>query len=376
MAAMTMLPHPQALPAWNNRTLPVCNECRDPRAYMLADHHTGDHVCSSCGVVSARLYAQDQEWRQYSDSPTNVNLNRVGTAEDPTLCASMQTLMAGAQGVRRTLGRNLAKTAEEKADQRQMRVNALISKVVERMGLTERVVTEAKRVSKIARCTDIRRVHPEVAACVHMACRRLGIAVKMDIVCAMTGLETSRLAWKAQGMIERASKRREAQKTSKRTIKEHTSPTTSAFSSRMQGFPRRAAEALGLAYADGTTVERLCHRMASAGVLEGTRPSTIAAAVAWLVLERRENGPQMTRRQACVELGLSESALRRACSMLQHHVDQWHDAESATTGVVQGGSEQTTPIAAATDGVDADSMIVDSKGVDTTGTRQQSMQAR
>lgn len=333
----------------NKMSTPVCSECRDPTAYMFADHHTGDHVCSVCGVVSGRLVTGDKEWREFEDSG-GPSQNRVGDTQDQTLSASLQTYASGsahdAQGKQlRTPGRKtLATTAEERMDKRQLRLNAIINKIALRLHLGAAIVADAKKFSLLSRNIGINRLQPEAVALVQIACKKHQSGIAMNVLAAAAELESVKMAWKIQGKILTKIEfaRRNKNVTEMTPLQKGTNTQTHHVQSKpvsiaqcpipavnrsiasdadtaklerartlLRGFPRRLSVALQLTYREGTTVERTCIEAVAKGVHEGTRPSTIAAAVAWLAFQRSTVVAPKSLKQAASALGVSPSTLRK-----------------------------------------------------------------
>ena len=68
----------------------LCRECRSSNT--MEDHHSGDIVCTDCGLVIGRVIDQGEEWRTFADDE-GPDKSRVGTARNDLLSegAAMST---------------------------------------------------------------------------------------------------------------------------------------------------------------------------------------------------------------------------------------------------------------------------------------------
>ena len=60
----------------------LCRECRSSNT--MEDHHSGDIVCTDCGLVIGRVIDQGEEWRTFADDE-GPDKSRVGTARNDLL---------------------------------------------------------------------------------------------------------------------------------------------------------------------------------------------------------------------------------------------------------------------------------------------------
>eukprot|EP00041_Stephanoeca_diplocostata_P015947 m.309672 g.309672 ORF g.309672 m.309672 type:complete len:403 (+) comp20200_c0_seq1:174-1382(+) len=358
----------------NSKLFPVCSSCRDPKAYIFADQHNGDHVCSVCGVVSDRLVLGTKEWREFEgdDGPSK---NRVGDIQDPTLSTSLQTYASGTYcSARGTMARSTT-TAEERIDKRQVRLNIIIKKIAHRLHLGTAVVADAKKYSMHSRTLSISRTKAEAVALVFLACTEHQCGVKMEALAAAAELDSMKIARKLHGKIvsslEFAKRNGNAQTERKSpheqqpsaqfsqtevagvsvvphdtqqlgTRKDDTDLQIQRAKALLRGFPRKMSVALGLSYREGTTIERVCVETVANSICEGTRPSSICAAVAWLVFQRSSEATTMSLKEAAGALGVSPGTLRKVAATLLPSISTFLTKHSPKILLTQGGVKDTT----------------------------------
>uniref|UniRef100_A0A182NLK1 Transcription initiation factor IIB n=1 Tax=Anopheles dirus TaxID=7168 RepID=A0A182NLK1_9DIPT len=159
-----------------------------PAAELLEDHHTGDVVCSICGlVVGDRHIDPSCEWRTFADERTRVDPCRTGSAPDPLLqdgdlSTIMQSSNLGSGGVR--------SFKKDNATNRKLIAGfGTIVTMAERINASKSTVDLAKIIFKrVHDATDIkhRPIDAKASACLYIACRQEGVPRTFKELCAVS----------------------------------------------------------------------------------------------------------------------------------------------------------------------------------------------
>lgn len=323
----------------------ACNECKDPRSYVLRDEARGDYVCNLCGHCSGAVLSEQLErmGSKFADSAQGANSRAGGAAFDPTLAGDMDIIMAGPPtGKFGRLQRRRADPAELK---KQKEINRSIRQICDLLNLTTSVVCKAKAVSMRVRQMGSRlensqvhrpgwqRAAPVAAASVKLACKDLGIARQMPDICRLAKLPNTKLAWRAHQILEAQGRAAGV------VVNGAATSAGSAIAAdiadgrlvELKAQGRAACVQLDLNYATGGQVVALLTLVTEREILVGTRPSTIAGAAAWVV-GTKTGTTNLSKRQAGVRLGISEAALRRSASHLEPLLGAWLGGSAVAMG--------------------------------------------
>ena len=331
----------------------ACEECKDPRSYVLRDEARGDYVCNQCGHCSGAVLSEQLErmGSKFADSAQGANSRAGGAAVDPTLVGSMDIIMSGPPtGKYGRLQRRRADPAELK---KQKEINRSIRQICDLLGLPTSVVCKAKAVSMRVRQMQSRlensqvhrpgwqRAAPVAAASVKLACKDLGIARQMQDICRLAKLPNCKLAWRAHQILEAQGRCGVVVNGVTASAGAMAADIAEGRLVELRAKGRTACVQLDLDYATGGRVVALLTLVTEREILVGTRPSTIAGAAAWVV-GTKTGATNLSKRQAGVRLGISEAALRRSASYLEPLLGAAAVAmgktEVATVHVVQAGA--------------------------------------
>uniref|UniRef100_A0A182QR36 Transcription initiation factor IIB n=1 Tax=Anopheles farauti TaxID=69004 RepID=A0A182QR36_9DIPT len=157
-------------------------------AQLIEDHHTGDMICSHCGlIVGDRFIDPTREWRTFTDERSRVDPCRTGSAPDPLVQdCDLSTIMQGnnsAHGGVRSFSKDNA------TNRKLIAGFGDIVTMAERINACKSTVDLAKHIFKQVHDTPDLRHRPNDAkatACLYIACRQEGVPRTFKELCAVS----------------------------------------------------------------------------------------------------------------------------------------------------------------------------------------------
>jgi transcription initiation factor TFIIB len=154
-----------------------CRECKSTNT--MEDHHSGDIVCTDCGLVIGKVIDQGEEWRSFADDD-GPDKSRVASRNDLLSEAAMSTSIArqqkdGPGGGYSTMS-NLQGVASAQ-DRHLMEQFRRLRRMGDRIKIPRLICERAEEIYKklyLTKKLSGRKIEGVLAASMFIACRQLG----------------------------------------------------------------------------------------------------------------------------------------------------------------------------------------------------------
>lgn len=326
----------------NYEMILICKECKEHPANIIEDNCTGDTICGSCGLVlGERMIDTRPEWRTFAgDDDNGADPNRCGDAASSLLEGSqLDTTIAftPSSAAGRDLARVHKKTQESATNKVLLAAYHDIGAYCESMGLTGIVSNTTKEYfkkafdSKVARGKDNVAV---IASCIFLACRHCGVARTFHEVMAITKCPKKELA-RTFKILSKSFQNEEAEKEA--ALVEAGAPITQSerpiatSSGTAQSMIPRICSQLQLSHKSEQIAGELMKEVLHRETLGARSPSTIAAAVIYLVSHLNDNGK--TFEQISDQCGIVPGTIQRAYRTLYKQRAKLVDPEWVPGGI-------------------------------------------
>ncbi|XP_053661622.1 transcription initiation factor IIB-like [Anopheles marshallii] len=281
--------------SWSN-TMIQCSY--HPEANLIDDHHTGDMICSECGlVVGDRIINLSTEWRTFSDEKTKTNPSRVGTTDPFLQDIDLSTIMQSPSGTYsgQTTHRNFLKM--DTNTRKLIFGFGEISAMAERINAPKSIVNHAKNIFKRVQETNKlqhRSIDAKVTACLYIACRQEGVPRTFKELCAVSSVSKKEIGRCFKLIVNDLA-----------TSLDHI--TSEDFMSRFCSNLRLPMEVQKAA----THIAQTAFEM---GIVSGLSPISVAAAAIYMATHVSE---AVTSNKEIAEIaGVAEMTIRRAYKLM------------------------------------------------------------
>ncbi|XP_049288750.1 transcription initiation factor IIB-like isoform X1 [Anopheles funestus] len=185
-----------------------------PEANLIDDYHTGDMICSECGlVVGDRIIDPSNEWRRFSDEKSKTDMCRVGSMDpfmqDMDLSTIKQSLPGTHRGASAPTNNDLitsfpchflGQTSYDRTTpffkmdtntRKLMFGFAEISTMADRINAPTSILNHAKNIFKRVQESNKlknRSVDAKATACLYIACRQEGVPRTFKELCAVSSV--------------------------------------------------------------------------------------------------------------------------------------------------------------------------------------------
>uniref|UniRef100_A0A182LZL4 Transcription initiation factor IIB n=1 Tax=Anopheles culicifacies TaxID=139723 RepID=A0A182LZL4_9DIPT len=180
--------------SWSN-SMDKLQCAHHPEANLIDDYHTGDMICSECGlVVGDRIIDPSCEWRRFTDEVSKTDPCRVGSADpfmqDMDLSTIMQSLSASHTNY--VQGHTQTSFFQMDTNTRKLSVGfSAIAAMADRINAPKSIVNHAKNIFKrVQESSSIkqRSVDAKATACLYIACRQEGVPRTFKELCAVSSV--------------------------------------------------------------------------------------------------------------------------------------------------------------------------------------------
>ncbi|XP_050072413.1 transcription initiation factor IIB-like [Anopheles maculipalpis] len=160
-----------------------------PKADLIDDYHTGDMICSDCGlVVGDRIIDLSSEWRTFSDEKNREDPCRVGSTDPYLEDNDLSTILQSPKGEHF----NDTKCYKMHPNTNKLVLGfAEISTMAERINAPKSIVNHAKNLFKrVQEVQELRHrsMDAKATACLYIACRQEVVPRTFKELCAVSSV--------------------------------------------------------------------------------------------------------------------------------------------------------------------------------------------
>ncbi|XP_049288751.1 transcription initiation factor IIB-like isoform X2 [Anopheles funestus] len=162
-----------------------------PEANLIDDYHTGDMICSECGlVVGDRIIDPSNEWRRFSDEKSKTDMCRVGSMDPFMQDMDLSTIKQSLPG-QTSYDRTTPFFKMDTNTRKLMFGFAEISTMADRINAPTSILNHAKNIFKRVQESNKlknRSVDAKATACLYIACRQEGVPRTFKELCAVSSV--------------------------------------------------------------------------------------------------------------------------------------------------------------------------------------------